>query len=289
MCLEALQIDVNDVLTAPSLANQYFEREIYNKIPDYYKYSGVVRAFIQKAIYGGRCMTRLNKRWLVNEELADFDAVSLYPSAMARLYCVKGKPEVLKAEELNTEYLLSHTALESEQPTSNKPISSYVVEIRIKSVGKHLNFPCIVYKDTVTNTNRNDDSEEALGRTAVIDNITLEDWVRYQKLDCEVIRGYKWCGEKSFLIREVIQKLHLLRCEYKKTHNPLQLVIKLIMNSAYGKMIQKPITTEKIFKKYQEKKYNSKKETITNYPLNKFLIKNDYPRNRPYRNRPVNE
>ena len=88
-------------------------------------------------------------------------------------------------------------------------------------------------------------SEEALGRIAVIDNITLEDWVRYQKLDCEVIRGYKWCGEKSFLIREVIQKLHLLRCEYKKTHNPLQLVIKLIMNSAYGKMIQKPITTEK--------------------------------------------
>ena len=162
-----------------------------------------------------------------------FDDVSLYPSAMARLYCVKGKPEVLKAEELNTEYLLSHTALESEQPTSNKPISSYVVEIRIKSVGKHLNFPCIVYKDTKTNTNRNDDSEEALGRTAVIDNITLEDWVRYQKLDCEVIRGYKWCGEKSFLIREVIQKLHLLRCEYKKTHNPLQLVIKLIMNSAY--------------------------------------------------------
>ena len=275
MCLEALQIDVNDVLTAPSLANQYFEREIYNKIPDYYKYSGVVRAFIQKAIYGGRCMTRLNKRYIVHEELADFDAVSLYPSAMARLYCVKGKPEVLKAEELNTEYLLSHTALESEQPTSNKPISSYVVEIRIKSVGKHLNFPCIVYKDNKTNTNRNDDSEEALGRTAVIDNITLEDWVRYQKLDCEVIRGYKWCGEKSFLIREVIQKLHLLRCEYKKTHNPLQLVIKLIMNSAYGKMIQKPITTEKIFKKYQENKYNPKtKETITNYPLNKFLIKN---------------
>ena len=49
-------------------------------------------------------MTRLNKRYIVHEELADFDAVSLYPSAMARLYCVKGKPEVLKAEELNTEY-----------------------------------------------------------------------------------------------------------------------------------------------------------------------------------------
>ena len=52
MCLEALQIDVNDVLTVPSLANQYFTREIYNKIPNYMKYSGVPRAFIQKAVYG---------------------------------------------------------------------------------------------------------------------------------------------------------------------------------------------------------------------------------------------
>ena len=81
-------------------------------------------------------------------------------------------------------------------------------------------------------------------KTITGDNITLEDWIKYNGLECQIIRGYKWCGEKSFLIRDVIQNLHLLRCEYKKTHNPLQLVIKLIMNSAYGKMIQKPITTD---------------------------------------------
>ena len=254
MCWESLKIDVNNVLTAPSLANQYFTREIYEKIPDYYLYGGIVRSFIQKAVYGGRCMTRLNKRWTVKEELADFDAVSLYPSAMKRLYCVKGKPEVLKPEELSTEYLINHTCSEDEQPSEEKPISTYVVEIKITAINKHLAFPCVVYKDKETNTNRNDDTTEAIGRTAVIDNITLEDWIKYNGLECQIIRGYKWCGEKSFLIRDVIQNLHLLRCEYKKTHNPLQLVIKLIMNSAYGKMIQKPITTEKIFKKYQEKK-----------------------------------
>ena len=275
MCWESLKIDVNNVLTAPSLANQYFTREIYEKVPDYYLYGGIVRSFIQKAVYGGRCMTRLNKRWLVNEELADFDAVSLYPSAMKRLYCVTGKCEVLQDEELDTNYLLTHTCAEDEQPSEEKPISTYVVEIQITNINKHLAFPCVVYKDKQTNTNRNDDSEIAIGKTAVVDSITLEDWIKYNGLECKIIRGYKWTGEKSFLIRDVIQNLHLLRCEYKKTHNPLQLVIKLIMNSAYGKCIQKPITTNLVFKKYQTKKFDKKtKKYVDDYPLNKFLIKN---------------
>ncbi len=275
MCWESLKIDVNKTLTAPSLANQYFTREIYEKIPDYYLYGGIVRGFIQKAVYGGRCMTRLNKRWSVNEELADFDAVSLYPSAMNRLYCVKGKPEVLKPEELNTTYLLNNTCAEDKQPTNKKSISAYVVEIKITNINKHLAFPCVVYKDKETNTNKNDDGEIAIGKTAVVDNITLEDWIKYNGLECEVLRGYKWTGEKSFLIREVIQNLHLLRCEYKKTHNPLQLVIKLIMNSAYGKMIQKPITTTTEFKRYHTKIFNKKlNDYVDDYPLNKYLIKN---------------
>ena len=275
MCWESLKIDVNKTLTAPSLANQYFTREIYEKIPDYYLYGGIVRAFIQKAVYGGRCMTRLNKRWSVNEELADFDAVSLYPSAMNRLYCVKGKPEVLKPEELNTTYLLNNTCEEDDQPNKNKPISSYVVEILITNINKHLAFPCVVYKDKETNTNKNDDGEIAIGKTAVVDNITLEDWIKYNGLECEVLRGYKWTGEKSFLIRDIIQNLHLLRCEYKKTKNPLQLVIKLIMNSAYGKMIQKPITTTTEFKRKHTKIFNKKlNDYVDDYPLDKYLIKN---------------
>lgn len=275
MCWESLKIDVNKTLTAPSLANQYFTREIYEKIPDYYLYGGIVRAFIQKAVYGGRCMTRLNKRWSVNEELSDFDAVSLYPSAMKRLYCVKGKPEVLKPEELNTTYLLNNTCGEDEQPTKQKPISTFVVEIKITNINKHLAFPCIVYKDKTTNTNKNDDSEIAIGKTAVVDNITLEDWIKYNGLECEVLRGYKWTGEKSFLIRDIIQNLHLLRCEYKKTKNPLQLVIKLIMNSAYGKMIQKPITTTTEFKRHHAKIFNKKiNDYVDDYPLAKYLIKN---------------
>jgi hypothetical protein len=56
----------------------------------------VPRAFIQKAIYGGRCMTRDNLKWLVKCCLYDFDAVSLYPSAMKRLFIQTGKPTILE-------------------------------------------------------------------------------------------------------------------------------------------------------------------------------------------------
>ena len=153
MCLDELQIDIDEILTAPSLANKYFERELYYKVNQnneskFYKYSGVPRAFIQKAIRGGRCMTRDNLKWKIEDcELFDYDARSLYPSAMNRLYCQTGKPYVLEPNELNLKYLLEHTAKENEQPNDFKYISSYVVEIKITKVNKHFHFPLIVIKD----------------------------------------------------------------------------------------------------------------------------------------------
>ena len=127
MCLDFLKLDIDETLTASSLANKYFEENLYKKVKNYYKYSGVVRAFIQQAVYGGSCMTRDNEMWLTNVLLYDFDAVSLYPSAMARLYLQTGIPTVLSEFELNLKYLLDHTAGESEQPSDVKPISTYVV------------------------------------------------------------------------------------------------------------------------------------------------------------------
>ena len=87
----------------------------------------------------------------------------------------------------------------------------------------------------------------------VVDNITLEDFVKFQGVECDIIRGYKWTDKKDFQIREVIQNLHELRCQYKKDKSPMQNIIKLIMNSTYGKSIQKPIKDKTIYKKYKSK------------------------------------
>ena len=93
-----------------------------------------------------------------------------------------------------------------------------------------LHFPLIVVKNKKTGINKN--TNEAEGVKMVVDNITLEDFVKYQGVECKIIRGLKWTDKKDFKIREIIQSLHKLRCEYKRSHNPLQEVIKLIMNSA---------------------------------------------------------
>ena len=268
MCIDFLKLDCDETLTAPSLANKYFENNLYYNIDNFYKYSGTVRAFIQQAVYGGRCMTRDNEKWKTFIKLFDFDAVSLYPSAMKRLYCQTGKPQLLEQNELNLNYLLEKTCAENEQPNNIKYISSYIVEIRILKVNKHLHFPLIVVKDKKTKTNRN--TNEAEGYKMVVDNITLEDFVKYQGVECEILRGYKWTDKKDFQIQSLIQKLHEFRCEFKKTNNPMQEVVKLIMNSAYGKMIQKPIKDKFVYKKYEsvDKKGNKK------YPLNAYMIKN---------------
>lgn len=46
-------------------------------------------------------MTRRNQQWHTITKLCDFDAVSLYPSAMKRLHLPLGKPKVLTAEQLD--------------------------------------------------------------------------------------------------------------------------------------------------------------------------------------------
>ena len=57
----------------------------------------------------------------------------------------------------------------------------------------------------------------------------------------DVIRGYGWSGKKDYRIQPVIKDIFNKRLEYRKSKNPLQELYKLIMNSCYGKCIQKPI------------------------------------------------
>lgn len=247
-----LEIDVDDFLTSPSLANDYLTKHVYMQADEFYQYSGITREYIQQFVRGGRCMTRDNEKWEVNKVLNDFDAVSLYPSAMKRLYVVNGKPRVFDKDQLNVQYLLNNTCGENEQVSENKPISAYLVHIQITKIGISRHFPLIVKIDEKTHTNQNVNECCEM----YVDNIGLEDLIKYQQIECEVLDGIYWTGTKDFTFRDVIQQLHELRCEYKKTKNPMQEAVKLIMNSGYGKMIQKPIKTSTVYKQiYTTKTY----------------------------------
>ena len=305
---DPINLDVDEFVTAPSIANQYFTDHIYTN-GKMYAYSGVARAFIQQAIYGGRCMLRDNLKWHITKTLNDFDAVSLYPSAMKRLYTVSGTPSILNKHQCSVDYLMKHTADADSQVDNEHPISSYIVDIEITKVGIDRHFPLIVYRDAKTNTNRNENACVKM----TVDNITLEDLIKYQGIECNIIRGIYWVGEKDFKIRDEIQKLHELRCKYKATKNPMQEIIKLIMNSAYGKCIQKPIdktvhycqvqTYKKYIRKYDKngketplskKRFEQHKDRIKKdangveyillqeMPANKFLEKNHAKINKAY-------
>ena len=104
-----------------------------------------------------------------------------------------------------------------------------------------------------------------------VDNITLEDLIKYQGIEFSIEGGICWEGKKDFTIRQEIEKLHKLRCQYKTTNKPLADVIKLIMNSAYGKTIQKPIEEQSIIKSVS--KYNCKTKEYE-AELDKYIKKN---------------
>lgn len=254
--LKEFRINPMDYVSISSLANEVFRQNVYLPNGNLYEYSGNVQKFIQKAVHGGRCMCAFNKKWKLNNVLTDYDAVSLYPSAMARLYTVEGVPQVFDAFE---------NKIFNEIPDFLNDKSAYVVKIEIVKVNKHYAFPLIVQKINGLNVNDDNITEPVF---MYVDNIYLEDLVKFQKIEFRLIKGYYWTGKRDYRIQEEIKKLFNKRLEYKKQGNSLQQLYKLIMNSCYGKTIQKPVSSGMKFKhgdeidKYVSKNYEYIKEEI---------------------------
>ena len=233
--IQDFNIDPFDFISISSLANEVFNQRVYYPNRNLFKLGGHVRKFCARAVCGGRCMCAYNKKWHIKKPLCDFDAVSLYPSAMARLYTVEGRPKVIEPEQLNLDFLSKQSA--------------YIVEIIITKVNKHLAFPLIVRK--VEGLNLNDDNlKEGQTVKMTVDNITLEDLINFQQIEFELVKGYYWDGPKDYTIQKEIRNIFNKRLQYKKEKNPLQQLYKLIMNSCYGKTIERPV--EKDYKYYNE-------------------------------------
>jgi hypothetical protein len=243
-------MDIFDITTAPSLANEYLNKNVFYPNGNLYSYSGKLQDYIMGAVYGGRCMTKQNKRWLVdNVILDDFDACSLYPSAMARLFTVEGLPQIIPDNYIDDEqynessphYYLKHAFTEDQlTPSEDRFVSYGIFDIEIVNVGINRDFPLIVHRDEETGTNQNINANINMR----VDLLQLEDLAHFQQITYKIKGGIYWSGNRDHSIREVIKKLYNQRAQYKKEGNSIQEVIKLIMNSGYGKSIQKPIKTD---------------------------------------------
>ena len=240
--LKALSIDIDEVLTTASLADLYFRNEgCYNDVNEL---SGIPQLFIQGCVVGGRTMCADNKMIKVEAKINDFDAVSLYPSAMFRMDgFLKGSPKVLK--DLSYEFLQKQ--------------DGYFVDIVIKSVGVPRKFPLMSYMNDGVRNFTND----MIGKTMRVDRYTLEDLIQFQSITFDVVRGYYFNEGFNTKIKDTILFCFNERLKLKKEGNPAQEIYKLLMNSGYGKTIMKPVDSEvkffenkEAYETYHRRHYN---------------------------------
>jgi hypothetical protein len=101
-------LDVHNVIPISNIAIKPLELEVYNKNGKILELANNPREFIRKCVLAGRCMCQDNKKQPSEEKVVDSDAISLYPSAMDRLYMLEGIPFVLTVEMLAPMYFQSH-------------------------------------------------------------------------------------------------------------------------------------------------------------------------------------
>ena len=200
----------------------------YGCLEGVYALAGKPQDFISRCVSGGRTMCANNEKQLIEECLQDFDAVSLYPSAMSIMPGIPlGKPKVIKTCERDT--IMKYDA--------------FFVEINVKSlqakgVDKY-RFPLVF-----TNINGTKIFEDIPINSFYVDKRGLMDLEQFYDIEYEVVRGYYFDEGFNSKINDLIKILFDLRAKYKKEGNPLQQTIKLLLNSIYGKSILKPIKTD---------------------------------------------
>jgi len=231
MLQESCNIRIEDFMSSAQLAHQYMLNQ--NVFDDVMQLSGTPRDYIMKCMVGGRTMCAENKKHHIVDIIDDFDAVSLYPSAMSRLGgYLKGKPKVLENR--------SYGFLKNQD--------GYFVQIKVTKVNKKYKFPLMSYKN---------DEGVRIWSNNPPDNLfvckfELEDLITFHDIEFEIIDGYYYNEGRNNQLKEVIEMVFNERLKMKKVKNPLQEIYKLIMNSSYGKTLQKAISDEIKFKNDKE-------------------------------------
>lgn len=225
-----LGIDVDGPMTAASFAMSYLEQE--GVLDDVEQLSGTERAYVQESIIGGRVCIRGNKpiHYVADKEdsgtnLVDVDAISLYPSAMA---AIPGLPTGRPVK------------FEGAPPDVDNPSGKYyVATVRVLVIGRELHFSTLSKQDKTGGRSWGKGAVK-VGDVFVMNRVQIESAQRHQEVIFEFVGGLRWPDGYNPKIRETIRKLFKWRLDLKAEENPLQLIVKLIMNSAYGKLAQRP-------------------------------------------------
>ena len=159
------------------------------------------------------------------ETLTCLDVNSLYPFAIVLLngYPI-GKPKNIPIEDLKSKKFMDYA-------------NEYYLKILITKVKNKLDFP------SLTKIGENGERlwiNDMEGEEVYVDRISLEELIEHHDIEFEVKTGVMFNEGYNDEIGKVVKRLYELRTKYKKENNPVQLLYKLMLNTAYGKTIQKP-------------------------------------------------
>jgi hypothetical protein len=218
--------DIWNFYSLPSLAHAHFYLNgCYDKCN---QFSGLLGSYFDQFVIGGRCMLANNKPLTRKGRIQDFDAVSLYPSAMHFFDgFIQGSPKPIPTgvdiAELTDRYLADY----------------YFVRVKILEIGKERPFPVISYVDE--DGGREWDNKKIIGKTIPLDKVGLEDAIEFMEIKYEIVDGYYFNEGFNRTINKEIKSIFNERKKAKaEGKGPKQKTLKLKMNSSYGKTIQKP-------------------------------------------------
>jgi hypothetical protein len=232
------ELNIFDYLTISKIAITSVSDEI-SRVPEV---TGNLRKYISKSVIGGR--VHVNKKYekqVIEEEISDFDACSMYPSAMIRICNEMGFP--------TGEWVTMNEADIRGSLREQDYNVYYVTTIKVTSINKKIQIPVVCHRTKEGCEYINElpiGFEDGLVMT--VDRITLEDMVKFQHIEYEFIDGIKASLENSSReLGPVIMNLYKDRLRVKKDRPAMGELIKLILNSIYGKTCPKQtFSSEKI-------------------------------------------
>lgn len=222
-------LDSYDFLTISSLAFQYFNsRGCFDGVM---MCCGNLRSYLSNAVYGGRVNVQQSiKKMIINEILNDYDANSLYPQSFNRM-CEEGQGLSMgKAKVIKEEHKI-YENIEKEQ--------YYVVTIKITAINKKQDNPFIQIKNEDDISDYINDLPNGEPIITTIDKITLEDYKKFHEIEFEILKGVYYDGGFNNSIGPECKTLYEERLRIKDENPVMGDLIKLILNSTYGKTITK--------------------------------------------------
>lgn len=250
---KALNNDMNDPITVSGISQKL--QEDYGVFDDVYYLEGELSEKIRRNMcHGGRTDLSFGLKQNVKGRFVYYDAVSLYPSAQLRMGgYLKGKPKLIPTKWFDDEARrggypqLSSMTMEE---------GGFFVTIHLKRIPRKRAFS--IYYNSSQGVR---DYSCDIPKGGVIWHLNIIDWEMYTKffkckpgIDFTVTSGVYFNEGRNMKLREFTNDLFNLRLHYKKllkSEDPderkqgsVQEVIKLILNSTYGKTIMRPFNCD---------------------------------------------